>query len=87
MLYLARAPARATRWCRLLAVRALLTILGLAMTIAESVGRRWQEVRRSRDAGVESVEIAIGLALGLALALVVWAAYKALTTKYLNQVQ
>jgi hypothetical protein len=63
-----------------------LTLLALtADSLAAEVQRRWRAVTRD-DSGMETVQVAIALALGVALALVVWAAVKTSTTKYLDQV-
>ncbi|MCK2241864.1 MULTISPECIES: hypothetical protein [unclassified Crossiella] len=81
-----RSPRAPDRWRNLphrLALQIVLTVTDLAekaTTVRRRTGRR-----RGGDDGVETVEIAIGIALGVALALLVWAAYKAIAQKYLDQ--
>ncbi|GAA2778871.1 hypothetical protein [Crossiella cryophila] len=65
-----------------LALQFILTVTDLAekaTTVRRRTGRR-----RGGDDGVETVEIAIGLALGVGAALLVWAAYKALAQKQID---
>ena len=63
----------------------LVIVVVLVAQLELEVGRRWRVVTR-RDDGMETVQVAIALALGVALALLVWAAVKTSTTKYLDQV-
>lgn len=83
----ARGPAQITINRDLLAARAVVAMVALAAGLGTELRHRWGVLRRSRDRGVESVELAIGIALGLALALVVWAAYETLVKKYLIQAE
>ncbi|GAB3901361.1 hypothetical protein ACFQ1S_15665 [Kibdelosporangium lantanae] len=62
----------------------LLAVLATSSLLAQ-LQRRWRAATRN-DNGMETVQVAIALALGVALALLVWAAVKTSTTKYLDQV-
>ncbi|MGO1053244.1 hypothetical protein [Crossiella sp. CA198] len=82
-----RAPRAPDRWKLLphrLALQLVLTVTDLAEKATTTLRRRAGR-RRGGDDGVETVEIAIGIALGVAVALIVWAAYKAIAQKYLDQ--
>ncbi|MCO1575191.1 hypothetical protein M8C13_05380 [Crossiella sp. SN42] len=80
---IARAPIRLrNRWDRL-ALQILL--FSAAAEPPRRFPRKRRRVRRGGDEGVETVEIAIGIALAVGVALLVWAAYKVFVQKYLNQ--
>ncbi|MCK2243692.1 MULTISPECIES: hypothetical protein [unclassified Crossiella] len=66
----------------------LLLLLLLATVVPDQIGTtlsRRRRARRGGDDGVETVEIAIGIALGVGVALLLWAAYKVVVQKYLDQ--
>lgn len=82
---IARAPTRLrNRWDQL-ALHILLFSIATDPPRTLPRGRRHRACRRGGDDGVETVEIAIGIALAVGVALLVWAAYKVFVQKYLNQ--